>query len=185
MSAKRLGIEALLILVLAAVGAGIWWLKDRQMASRERACESRLAALADDASSWARAVAAGEAETAFRAFAAGVAPAVLAGRQDTLEQAKKSLLEIPGVSFIHILAADGSVLASSDEKLTVTGKVGPDAAWVLATNGLARRSGGRPGTVELAAPVVGPTGPVGFLWMGYETGRAVEKTRPPGLVVKP
>ena len=182
MSAKRVGIEFLIILVLVLAAAGIWMYKDHtaQLAieAQREACAAQTAALADSGERWAQAVADGEAHAAFAAFAAGVHPLVLRGGGETLDQAIGALLELPSVSFVHILAPDGAVLSSSDRKLTTTGQVGEDGTWVLTTSGVVERKGATPGARELAAPLVGPSGPAAFLWMGYDIGSAVDEARP-------
>jgi hypothetical protein len=184
MSAKRVGVEILIVLVLALAGAGLWWGQDRRHASRlaqERSlCRVHVASLREQAERWADGLAAGEAAAAFRAFAAGVQPAVLSGRRESVEQAVTALLELPGIDAVHVLGADGAVLAGSDRKLLTTGRVDERGAWVLATTALTTRAGDRPGVVELAAPVVGAAGPAGFLWIGYRTGRVRDAARPEG-----
>jgi hypothetical protein len=184
MSAKRIGYEFLIIVILVAAAAFIWTWKDRQAATalveQETACQARVDSVVAAGESWAGALASGEAEAAFRAFAAGVHPLVLGSGGNGLDQAIGAALELPGVTFVHVLAADGAVLASSDRKLTTTGQVGEDGAWVLTAGELVSRGGEVPGTVELAAPVVGASGPAGFLWMGYEVERMLEATRPAG-----
>lgn len=183
MSTKRLGYEALIILVLLLVAAGIWIVKSqsaaRAVAAAETACDERVAALTAAGESWAGALAAGHAEAAFHAFAAGVHPLVLRGDQgDALYQAIGAVLQLPGVTFVHVLAADGAVLASSDRKLTTTGQAGEAGTWVLTANELVSRAGETPGTVEIGAPVVGAAGPSGYLWMGFEVDEVREEARP-------
>lgn len=175
------------VVVLLLVAAGIWFFMSRGKASAveaERAvCDQRVAALTAAGDSWAGALATGQAEAAFRAFAAGVHPLVLRGGQgDSLDQAIGAVLEIPGVTFIHLLGADGTVLASSDRKLTTTGSVGEAGAWVLSANDLVSKAGEVPGTVEMGAPVVGAAGPAGYLWMGYAVDEVREGARPAGWV---
>lgn len=185
MSTKRLGYEVLIVLVLLLVAAGIWIVKSQSAASAvaaaEAACDERVAGLTAAGESWAGTLAAGHAEAVFRAFAAGVHPLVLRGDQgDGLDQAIGAVLQLPGVTFVHVLAADGAVLASSDRKLTTTGQAGEAGKWVLTANELVSREGETPGTVEIGAPVVGAAGPSGYLWMGYAVEEVLEGARPGG-----
>ncbi len=169
---KRIGIEVLVVAVLVLVVAGVWsWGRHttaREVAAREQACRG-----------WVDTVAGSEATMVFRAFAAGVHPLVLSGEPQGLDQAVGALLELPGVEFVHVVARDGTVLASSDRKLLTTGRLGSDAAWVLETGELEQRPGAG-GVVEMASPVVGPSGPAGFVWMGYDTASVVAQGRPAG-----
>ena len=182
MQGKRLGIEALIIAVLLVALIGVWWFMDRRAASeRERleaAWEARTAAAEAETARWTEALAAGEATAVFRAFAAGIHPQVLPERRDSLDQAVAALLELPAVEGVHVLAADGRVLASSDRKLQATGRLDDRDAWVLETTALDAREGARAGVVQLASPIVGPAGPAGFLWLAYDTEAARGATRP-------
>lgn len=184
MNTRRFGIEFLIILILVLVAAGIWFWKDgardKAVADAETACRQEVAALTEQGEHWAQALAVSEAHAAFRAFAAGVHPLVLRGGADTLDQAIGALLELPGVSFVHVLAPDGSVLASSDRKLSTTGQIGEDGTWVLAASEVVEREGAQPGTRELAAPLIGASGPAAHLWMGYDVQAALTHARPAG-----
>ena len=108
----------------------------------------------------------------------GIHPLVLPERADTLDQAVAALLELPAVEGVHVVAADGRVLASSDRKLETTGVLDERDRWVLATTELTTREGDRPGVVQLAAPIVGPAGPAGYLWLAYDAEAAREAARP-------
>ena len=184
MSAKRLGVEALVILVLVLVGAGTWWWKDREAAGRlgrlEETCRAQVTAARAESEAWAGSVAAGEATAVFHAFAAGVQPAVLAGRRDSLDQAVTALLALPGVAAVHVLGADGEVLATSDRKLLATGRLDARDAWVLATTDLTIRPSDHPGVTDVAAPVIGAAGPAGYLWMSYRTDEIRDAAKPKG-----
>jgi hypothetical protein len=188
MSAKRIGYEFLVIIILVAAAVFIWTWKDRQAANalveQDAACQARVDSMTAAGESWAGAMASGQAEAAFRGFAAGVHPLVLTGRGDGLDQAIGAALEMPGVTFVHVLAADGAVLASSDRKLTTTGVVGEAGTWALTASDLVSRGGEAPGTVELASPIVGPSGPAGFLWMGYDVKKMLDAARPAGWPAK-
>ena len=191
MSAKRVGVETLLIVVLVLAGAAIWWWKERELgnrlADRKQSCQTEVALAHRQADAWATRLAASEATAAFRAFAAGVQPAILAGRRNSLDQAVTALLELASIDSVHVLNARGDVLATSDRKLSTTGHVGERGAWVLATTALTVRPGERPGVTEIAGPIVGAAGPAGFLWIGYRTGQVRDAARlgpaePPGAV---
>jgi len=181
MNAKRAGYEFLIVIALLLVAVGVWLYKDgsaeRAVAAAEAAGEARVAALTAAGESWAGALANAQAEAAFRGFAAGVHPLVLGGGGG-LDQAIGALLQLPGVTFVHVLAADGAVVASSDRKLTTTGQVGEEGTWVLTAGELVSRGGEAPGTVELAAPVVGASGPAGYLWIGYAVEQARRSAQP-------
>jgi hypothetical protein len=175
----------LIVLALVLVAAGIWFFmsrgKENALAAERAACDERVATLTTAGESWAGTLATGQAEAAFRAFAAGVHPLVLRGGQSGgLDQAIGALLELPGVAFVHLLAADGTVIASSDRKLSTTGQVGDAGAWVLSTTDMVSRGGDVPGTIEIGAPVVGAAGPAGYLWMGYAVDEVREGARPAG-----
>lgn len=182
MSAKRFGYELLIILLLILVAAGIWVWKDREarkaLDDAELEQEQQIAALADSGEDWAGSLAASEATATFRAFASGIQPLILNGQTEALNQAAGSLLELPEVTFIHVISADGDVLSSSDRKLTTTGTLPEADRWVLETSDVLDREGSGAGIRELAAPVVGAAGPAAYLWMGYDVGSLLDQTRP-------
>lgn len=184
MSAKRIGAEVVIIVLLVVVVIGVWWWKDRAAAAavteEREVCAAQVTAAGEQAEMWAAALAEGEARAVLRAFAAGVLPAVLAGRAESLDQAVGSLLESPGVAAVHVFGLDGTVLASSDRKLTTTGKLPAGAGWVVETTEVTVRPGAAPGTLELAAPLGGATGPAGYLWLQYRTGAVADAARPEG-----
>lgn len=180
---KRFGFEFLLVLLLVLVAAGIWLWKDRQaenaVQEAQQQADQRVESVVDSGERWARTLAESQARAAFRAFAAGVHPLVLGGgRAQVLDQAIGGLLELPAVTFVHILGPDGAVMASSDRKLQTTGEVPESAAWVTTTNDLAEQPGDTPGVLELAAPVHGPAGPFAYLWMGYDLDHLMNRARP-------
>lgn len=178
---KRLGIEALIVVVLLLAIAGVWWFMDRRAAGEraelETAWQEQAAAAEVETARWTEALATDQATAVFRAFAAGIHPLVLPERRDSLDQAVAGLLELPGIEGVHLVAPDGQVLASSDRKLLTTGRLDPRDAWVLETSGLATRRADTPGVIELASPVVGPSGPAGFLWLAYDVEGARDAAR--------
>lgn len=185
MNAKRVGVEIVIIVILALIAVGAWFYKDYEAAREMERVNREHTAWVDElrlaATGWAESLSEREAEAAFRAFAAGVAPTLLAGRNDTVDQAVGGLLELSGIAFVHVLGPDGEVLASSDRKLMTAGTVGERATWVLASDQVTTRPSERRGLLELAAPVVGSSGPVAYLWMGYDVEEGVEATRPSEL----
>lgn len=184
MNGKRSGIEIVVVLVLVIAIFGVWWWTDRQatqeMEALRQETDARIAEAREQARSWADSLAQSEAEAAFRSFAAGIAPSVLAQRND-LDQAVGGLLDLPGIVFVHVIGADGSVMATSDRKVGSLENASEYARWALGATKVTRRESERGGVLELAAPVVGSTGPAGYLWMGYDTGQVLEATRPAEL----
>lgn len=182
---RRIGWEILIVLLLLVVVAGVWWWQgkvgDDEVARVRTEAEQQVRAVEQDARTWAEALAASEAEAVFRAFAGGVAPLILAGERQAVDQALGGLLELQSVAFVHVLAPDGGVIASSDRKLITTGLAGPAAEWALGSTELVTRAGDQPGITELAAPVVGPAGAAAYLWLGYDTGQLAESARPESL----
>lgn len=172
----------IVILILVIAFAGLWLWQQRKVAGLDakhaEALEQQRQELLARGETWAGAVADRGVDALFRAFAAGVQPAVLAGRSESLLQAKNALLQVPDVTFVHILTPDGQVLMSSDDKLTATGQAGDPAAWALATRELTRRDGAAAGTVELAGPIRSGTDVAAVLWMGVSRGQMVADTAP-------
>jgi len=184
-STRRTLTELLIIVVLGLLAYGIWqWQesrRNRELSEQAATCEGEIGTLTERAEFWARGLAASEAEAAFRAFLAGVSPALLAGRTESAEQAATQLLSLPGVDFVHILRPDGELIYTSDAKLTATGSgVAPDS-WALTVEELTTRAGETRGVTELASPVLGPEGPVAVLWLGYRTDALFEEMRPESL----
>lgn len=186
---KRILIQIVVVILLLFIIYGVWWWgerrADQRIARQAEEYVSQLRMVREQSEAWATALARSEAEAVFQAFASGIHPAVLAGRRDTLDLAIGALLELPGVAFVHIVLPDGSVVASSDRKLTTTGKVGEEAAWALEVQERSQRPGETPGTLEVASPILGPTGPGAVLWMGYKVNLVKENARPEGLATTP
>ncbi len=119
-----------------------------------------------------------EAEAVFRAFEAGVRTAVASRWGNYVKRAKSDLLEESRVTFVHILTPAGFVLASSDEKIARTGRIGELGDWARAATELSVRDGAVEGSIELAGPVGAPGRPVAFLWLGYDLdGSATDALR--------
>lgn len=172
-SLPRIVWEILVLVVLAAVGWGLYTWTERDWRDRLAAAEeSRRSELAevrrDRAASEGRQMLR-EAEAVARAFASGIQSQALAGRYEAVENAVGQLLLLPRVVFVHVLAPDGAVLASSDRKLVATGEAGPRAEWALGAGELATRPELETGVTEVAVPLRGVSGPGAILWMAYET----------------
>jgi hypothetical protein len=186
---RRLLIEIAVVVVVALIGFVAWWWCARQSDARvaevQAQSDARIAAAAESAELWASSLAARQAETVLRAFAAGLYPQLLVSDTggEGFDIAIGALLELPGVDFVHILGPDGSVLASSDRKFMVAGAVGDRADWALGTTQLASRRGNLPGTIELATPILSTEGVEAIAWLGYNTEGVRESSRPEALVV--
>lgn len=183
---KRLLIEIAIVVVVALIGFGAWWWCARQSdaVAREIAAdyEARIDTVRQNCEVWAASMAAEQAEAVLRSFAAGAYPSLMSGRGgENLDIAVGALLELPGVEFAHLLGGDGRVITSSDRKFTIMGEVPDRAQWALGVSELASRRGDRPGTVELAAPILSTAGTEAVLWMGYDTAGVTESHRPETL----
>lgn len=182
---KRTMWEILIILVLAGAGFGLWqWSEinaQRAVGEQVERQQKEVGRLEQDYDAWIESLARDQAEAVFQAFAAGIRAAVVAGRDDALRDAKLQILHLPEVLSVHLFAPDGTVIFSSDDKLTTTGRVDERARWALEAKGLTSREGDRPGTLEVAAPIAGDAGPEAILWIVYRTEGLRDKTRPPGL----
>jgi len=182
MTMKRALWEALVVVVagLAIFGVWKWGEVATERALTEQAEENAVTVdrLERSALDWTGRLAEDQAEAVFRAFAAGIQPAVLAGSQDALLVSKQQLLYLPNLAFVHLLKPDGAVIFSSDEKMTLAGRAGERARWALSAPELMRRPGEREGTLELAAPIKGLTETEAILWMSYDTSALADATRP-------
>jgi hypothetical protein len=188
-AARRVLIDGLVILLVGVLIWGVWvWQEGRREHELAEAAERHAAEVADlkaKAEFWAEALAAGEAQAVFRAFQAGIAPDLLAGRPESVEMAAVTLLGLPGIEFVHVLRPGGEVLYSSDAKLVAEGTAGERGAWALAAAEPTARAGATRGVTEIAAPLTGAAGPVACLWLGYRTAQAKEAVRPETLKAKP
>lgn len=184
---RRFLLELVIFVLLGAVAFAVFEWQDRrhqqELADEAASQEALVADLENKAGFWAETLVASEAEAVFRAFAAGIGPAVLASREGSVELAAVSLLKLRGIDFVHVLASNGEVLYSSDAKMTVGDGDEQQTAWALSTTELTTRSGPTRGVTEVAAPIQGPDGPVAYLWLGYRTERILEETRPSTLPV--
>ena len=118
------------------------------------------------------AMARAQGEIVLQAFAAGISPAVLAGRRDGVEIAAVSMLHVPGIAGIHVLALDGSVIYSSDAKLTATGDGSYRGSWALEATQLISRPSTRPDVLDIAVPIVNSGTPQAVAWLEYDLAAA-------------
>lgn len=138
-------------------------------------------ALRGAAERWADSVARAQGEVVLRAFAAGISPAVLAGRREGIEIAAVSLLHVPGIAGIHVLGLDGAVLYSSDAKLVATGEAEYRGDWALQASELISRPSTRPGVLEFAVPIVNAGKPLAVAWLEYDVEAVKVASRPAEL----
>jgi hypothetical protein len=183
--ARRWLIELIGVLVLTGCIGGVYlWSMYRQGAI-ERQCETILGTLRAEADAVEDDLVSGRAEGVFRAYSAGIHAAVLASRKESLELSVEELVRLPGVAFIHLFHPDGSVIASSDRKLVVMGKVGERGVWALGAQGFVSRKGDMAGTLEMAMPLEDAAGVKTVLWMSYETGLIKARTHKARLPASP
>jgi hypothetical protein len=114
------------------------------------------------------AMARAQGEIVLQAFAAGITQAVLAGRREGVEIAAVSMLHVPGIAGIHVLARDGSVIYSSDAKLTATGEGSYRGSWALEATQLISRPSTRPEVLDIAVPIVNSGTPQAVAWLEYD-----------------
>ncbi len=170
---KRLMIEIAVALLLILIGFAAWSSSRRraeeELAQQRGQHESAAAQTRQECEARAERLATSEATAVFRAFAAGIQGSALGQQKAMLEQAKRALLQLPHVAFVHVLTPDGKVLTSSNEKYAVAGSSDSRAAWALQAADLRTRPGDLPGTLEIAAPFQGASGRIAVLWLGYKT----------------
>lgn len=170
---KRLIVEVagavLLLLICLASWSASRRSGERRLAELTARQESTVNQLRQDCEARAERLAASQAEAVFRAFAAGIQGSALAQQKEILALAKGSFLRLPHVAFVHVLAPDGRVLASSNGQYEVAGRADARAEWALQAVDLQSRPGDLPGTTEVAAPFQGGSGRAAVLWLGYKT----------------
>jgi hypothetical protein len=185
---RRSLIEVVLVLALVALAFGVWWWGGRQreaaLAEQRATYETQIADLEVKSEYWASELVQSEAHAAFRAFIAGISPAVMADRADNAELALIALLDLHGVDFAHLLRPNGEVISSSDRKLSSAGTAGERANWALSATEIISRESATRGVTELAAPIPGSDGPIAYVWMGYRTEQVMEELRPESLQPK-
>lgn len=170
---KRLIIELAVFLILILMGLAAWSSSrrrvERGLAQQKAQYESTAGEMRRDCEARAERLATSEATAVFSAFAAGIQGSALGQQKDMLDPAKRALLRLPHVAFVHVLTPDGKVLTSSNEKYAVAGRADGRAAWALQATDLRTRPGDLEGTTEIAAPFQGAAGRVAVLWLGYKT----------------
>ncbi len=178
---KRLIIEIAVALLLILICFAVWNTSqrrgERQAAELEARHESAVNQVQQQCEARAVRLATSEATAVFRAFAAGIQGSTLGQQKGILDMAKGSLLRLPHVAFVHVLAPDGKVLTSSNEKYAVAGRADDRASWALQATDLKTRPGDLPGTLEVAAPFQGASGRVAVLWLGYKTQNLLVSSR--------
>ncbi len=170
---KRLILEVVVAVLLILICTAIWntaqQRRERQLARSEARQKIAVSQVRHECDARAERLATSEATAVFRAFAAGIQGATLGQQRGMLEMAKGGLLRLPHVAFVHVLAPDGKVLTSSNEKYAVAGQADGRASWALQASDLQTRAGDLPGTIEIAAPFQGASGRAAVLWLGYKT----------------
>ena len=171
--------EALILLVIAAVGYGVWWwlgIEHRAdlQAQKDQLTTEHQAELKKAKQAVAAALSS-EATAAAVAFSSGIGALVAEERWQDVDEAALQLLELPGVAFVHVLAPDGTVRVSSDRKLLATGRAGPRAKWALESDGVVQRAG-QLETLEVALPFRAESAreesageKLAVLWLGYRS----------------
>lgn len=183
--ARRWLMEMIAALALTACIGGIYLWSIYRQHTIEHQCETRVTALRSESDAVEAQLVIDRAESVFRAYSAGIHAAVLASRKESLEVSVEELVRLPGVVFIHLLQPDGGVVASSDRKLEVMGKVGERGVWALEAQGFIRRKGDIAGTVEMAMPVEDAAGVKTVVWMSYETDLLKTRARKAALPAGP
>ena len=155
---------------------------DKRYAAVEQRHAREIAELRAAGEKWAEAVARIQGEVVLRAFAAGISPAVLAGRREGIEIAAVSLLHVTGIAGIHVLGLDGAVLYSSDAKVAATGEAAYRGEWALQVSDLTSRPSTRPGVIDIAVPIVNAGKPLAVAWLEYDVEAVRSAARPADLV---
>lgn len=108
----------------------------------------------------------------FHAFTSGLRPIVLAESLENVDAAVGELIRYKPITFAHVLAPDGIILATTDRKFAALGRVDARGDWVLAATSQKIRRG--EDVLEIAGPIAGPTpgdrrrgGAVAYVWIGY------------------
>ncbi|HSL83348.1 MAG TPA: hypothetical protein VLF66_11275 [Thermoanaerobaculia bacterium] len=175
--------EAVAVVLFLLILIGVWAFSqmrtERAVGRQEMAHQEEIEELRSRYDEWTDALAASQGEAVTRSFATGIRMAILAGREESLQDAKNLLIQTPHVAFVHVFKTDGAVLASSDDRYSVAGELDERAAWALAATELRTRPSDVSGITEYALPVTGGSGNGTVLWLGYET-RQLKEATPPG-----
>jgi hypothetical protein len=149
--------------------------------SAARQAEANSAMLRTGAERWAQSLADAKGEVILRSFAAGLAPTVLAGRENSVDVASAGLLRLRGVKGVTVLRADGKVLYASDAKLTVSDAGSAQTRWAMTATELITRDGNQPGITEMSMPITDRGAVLAVVWLSYDSNLARERFRPDPL----
>lgn len=163
----------LVLLLLGLVAAGLWQWSERSAAGERvrltEEADARVAACEASSAATVARLAAGEAEAVARAFTSGINPQVLAGDRSAVDTAIGQLVQLSKVAFVHVVGADGNVLATSDRKVKETGTAGEVGDWARSVEHVTSRDSTTRGMVEVAVPVDGAGARVAVVVVGYQT----------------
>jgi len=169
---KRLLWEVIIVLILGAAIYGVWrWSAvetTRKLEAEQTQWQTKLLAVEHRAQESQANAARDQATAVFRAFVAGIQPAIFAGRSEAITQAVNQLLSLPRIAFVHVLTPSGEVLATSNGKYASAGRADERASWALGLKEMGTRQGELSGTVEVAGPIVGGSGPLAVVWISYK-----------------
>lgn len=177
---KRLLWEVIIVLILGAAIYGVWrWSAmetTRKLEAEQTQWQTKLLAVEHRAEESQANAARDQATAVFRAFVAGVQPAIFAGRSEAIAQSVNQLLSLPRIAFVHVLTPTGEVMATSNGKYASAGRADERANWALGLKAMASRPGELSGTVEVAGPIVGGSGPLAVVWLSYKDKAEPQKT---------
>lgn len=169
---KRLLWEIVIVLILGAAIYGVWrWSAmetTRKLEAEQTQWQTKLLAVQRHAEEHQANAARDQATAVFRAFVAGIQPAIFAGRTEAITQSVNQLLSLPRIAFVHVLKPTGEVMATSNGKYASAGRADERANWALGLKAMASRQGELSGTVEVAGPIVGGSGPLAVVWLSYK-----------------
>lgn len=146
---------------------------EAKVAASEEDHRQREADLEQEFERKAREHAIREAKAVFEAFEAGIHSAVASRWGNYTNRAKTELLGHPSVTFVHIVTPSGLIMASSDEKLSRTGRIDERFEWPLSHTELAVRENTEASDIEVAGPIVDNGQTIAHLWLGYDIDGAV------------
>lgn len=182
MNSRILGLAAASFLALAAgvFGTHVYerWRSDTRADELVARHAAQSQALHRSAEQWADALAKAQGEAALRSFAAGLAPSLLAGRENAVEIAGTSMLRLSGVLGVTVLRPDGKALYASNAKLTVSDGGNEQTRWALTATDFITRAGTRSGTAEMALPVTDRGTVLAIVWLAYDVNATREQYRP-------
>lgn len=183
MNSRVLAFVAIAVVCLAI---GIYGARTFEKSRCAKEAESTALAMAESsntlrsaAEQWSESLAKTQGEAILRSFVAGVAPVMLAGREQPLDIASTSLLRLPGVQGVIILRADGKTLYSSDAKLIVTDAGNERTRWALTATDFMSRD--QLGVMEMSLPITDRGTIVAVVWLSYAASRIREEHRPESL----